>query len=560
MLTRWWRWLDRQVEGLPIEERDRARAFIVTIWLALGISFISAALAAGSSLWALAALNVVNVVVCSVTLPAFIRTWSPTVVRGTLWGFLVTLSAGALATTPLELTNLGYITLIPLISSLMFRREERRWWVMRSLLFGGVTVVAGQLGVVCPEVDPMPTLTRLMNFSVSLVAVVALLNELARERERSMLRLQEAERAKSAFFANVGHELRTPMNGVLGMTDALLLHPLAGEQREMVEAIRSSGGLLLSLLDDLLDLSKLEAGRLVLEPQPVQLDRFLGQLKTLWVPLAERKRLSLQVELVQGVPSVVRLDPLRARQVLGNLISNALKFTEKGGVSVRVTVQGDRLSFAVNDTGIGIAPDHLARLFERFVQADDARARKYQGAGLGLALSRQLAEHMQGSLLVESVTGAGSRFTLEVPLVLAELQTSAPDGEQGLGRPLHVLVVDDNSVNQLVARRLLDRSGCTVEVAPDGPSALEAVARSRFDVVLMDVHMPGLDGLEATRRIRASERGPRLPIIAVSASAASEDVEQCRRAGMDDFLAKPLVHRRLIEALRSVTEASVPRS
>jgi CheY-like chemotaxis protein len=376
-----------------------------------------------------------------------------------------------------------------------------------------------------------------------------LLNALAHESERSMGRLREAERAKSAFFANIGHEIRTPMNGVLGMTDALLGRRLGGEEHEMVMTIRSSGELLLSLIDDLLDLSKLEARRLVLTNRPFALAGFAEVLRAAYTPLAQARRLQLTVSLEPGLPVGVLLDELRLRQVLGNLLSNALKFTEQGAVSLRFSSEDRWLSCAVEDTGIGITPQQQARLFERFVQADDALARRYQGTGLGLALSRELVEHMGGSLEVESTFGKGSRFRCRLPLVAVELPARVSIVLKELPRGLNVLVVDDNAVNRLVAERLLERSGCVVESAVDGPSAMEALARRAFDLVLMDVHMPGMDGLELTRHIRANGTMPRLPIIGVSASAAAEDIEGCKQAGMDDFLAKPMTHERLVTTL-----------
>jgi CheY-like chemotaxis protein len=263
-----------------------------------------------------------------------------------------------------------------------------------------------------------------------------------------------------------------------------------------------------------------------------------------------RKGLGLTVTLDPAAPPVVRLDGMRLRQILNNLLSNALKFTQRGEVSLRIRAEGSRLCCTVTDTGIGISPEEQARLFQRFVQADDARARRHQGSGLGLALSRELASLMGGSLELTSTPGQGSSFTCLLPLVatteLAPAPVSAPSQ---LPRGLHVLVVDDNAVNRLVAQRLLDRSGCVVEVAPDGLTAMDALARGHFDVVLMDVHMPELDGLEVTRRIRQGENGRRLPIIGVSASAAGDDVESCRLAGMDDFLAKPVTRDRLIETI-----------
>jgi CheY-like chemotaxis protein len=339
------------------------------------------------------------------------------------------------------------------------------------------------------------------------------------------------------------------------MTDALLLRDLGPDEREMTQTIRASGGVLLALLDDLLDLSKLEAGRLELMETPVSLTTLADELRGLWGPLARQKQLEFSVKLAPALPPALKLDGRRLRQVLGNLISNALKFTEAGSVEVTLSRGGGKLCCSVQDTGIGISVEQQRRLFARFVQADEARARRYQGSGLGLALSRELATHMGGALEVESAPGQGSRFTCTLPLVAAPPPETAPSTVRELPPGLRVLVVDDNAVNRLVAQRLLDRSGCQVEVAIDGQGALEALGRGHFDVVLMDVHMPELDGLEATRRIRAANF-PGLRIIGVSASAESADVHSCREAGMDDFLAKPITRDRLVDTLLRHTTRS----
>jgi CheY-like chemotaxis protein len=221
-------------------------------------------------------------------------------------------------------------------------------------------------------------------------------------------------------------------------------------------------------------------------------------------------------------------------------------------------VDRGQLCCEVDDTGIGITPQQQARLFERFVQADEAPARRYQGTGLGLALSRELSVHMGGSLEVESIFGKGSCFTCRLPLVAAELPATVEVPTRELPRGLTVLVVDDNAVNRLVAQRLLQRSGCVVESAADGQGAMHALATGRFDLVLMDVHMPGMDGLELTRRIRAEGRAAGVPIIGVSASAASEDAEGCKQAGMNDFLAKPVTHERLVATLLRHVHPQLP--
>ncbi len=538
------------------EERPRARVFVITLCLAIGLSALSAVLAAASGLTWLSALNAIGLAVSAVSLRRFRRAAdSAPIVRSFIWTFAVAFSLGPLTTTPMELTTLAYLFLIPLLAATWLPERETRAWFARVMVLGALVTIAGHQGWVVPQVDPLPVVTRLMNFLSVLLATMALLGALANERERSLRRLRQAERAKSAFFANVGHELRTPMNGVLGMADALMVRPLGDDERTMVQTIRSSGGLMLSLLDDLLDLSKLEAKRLTLHPTVVPLRPFIDELRGLWEPLAQRKGLQLIVALEGPLPSAVLLDGLRLRQILGNLISNAIKFTQAGSVRVTLRAQGAELRCEVRDTGIGVTPEQQARLFERFVQADDARARRYQGAGLGLSLCRELATHMGGRIELASVEGQGSCFTCTLPLVPAELEALALAPNRELPPGLSVLVVDDNAVNRLVAQRLLDKSGCAVEVAIDAAQAFAFIDARRFDVVLMDVHMPEMDGLEATRRIRARSGGQHLRIIGVSASSAGEDIAACREAGMNDFLAKPVTRDRLLEVLTRASAA-----
>jgi hypothetical protein len=542
-------WVARLIHPLrlPPPERSAQRVFAISAWLGLIGCLMSSVLALASGLTALAVLNVVNVVVSAVVLRR-LEAHPKAMVRLLLWTFAFIFSLGALATTPIDVTMLGYLFLMPLISAILLSERETLGWFFRMMVMGSVVLIAGRVGFTVPQVDPLPLFNQIFNFVATLVASMALLAALSRERDRSEERAREAERTKSAFFANIGHEIRTPMNGVLGMTDALLLRDLGGEEREMAQTIRTSGTLMLALIDDLLDLSKLEAGRLVLHEGPLSMAALAGELRGLWTPLANKKHLAFSVSLDAALPAVVRVDGLRLRQVLGNLISNALKFTQSGSVRVELGRRGGQVCCAVHDTGIGISPDQQQRLFERFVQADDARARRYQGTGLGLALSRDLATHMGGSLVVDSRLGQGSRFTCLLPLVEAEPAVAEPTMALGqLPAGLRVLVVDDNAINRLVAQRLLDRSGCSVEVAVDGRAAIETLERREFDVVLMDVHMPEFDGLQVTRRIRESNQ--RLRIIGVSASAESEDVKSCRDAGMNDFLAKPMTRERLLETL-----------
>lgn len=535
----------------PPADQPRARVFAIIVWMALVLSALSALLASLSGLWVLSAANLIDTLTATGVLWWF-RThpWSSAraTVRFFLWAFLGPLCLGTLATTPFDLSNLGYLLLLPLVSAAVLDAAETRRWFVRTIIAGSLVTLAGHLGWVAPHVDPMPVVTHVMNFVSIVAAAMALMQAVANERERSLEALREAERAKSAFFANVGHEIRTPLNGVLGMADALLTHPLGADEREMVNIIRTSGTVLHALIDDVLDLSRIEARQLELHPTAVSTQGLTDELRGLWTPMAQRKGLSLEVHADEGLPAAVRVDGLRLRQVLNNLLNNAMKFTERGSVALRVSQAEGRLRFVVTDTGIGITAEQQQRLFQRFAQADDSRARSRQGTGLGLALSKQLVELMGGTLTLESTVGQGSVFTCLLPLQATTLPVpTQPTVSASIGR-LRVLVVDDNAVNRLVAQRLLDKTGCEVTVAADGPSALAAVAAQSFDIVLMDVHMPEMDGLEVTRRIRASSHES-TRIIGLSASADREDVEACRSAGMNDFLAKPLTQERLVAAL-----------
>ncbi|HWY98545.1 MAG TPA: ATP-binding protein, partial [Bacteroidia bacterium] len=391
--------------------------------------------------------------------------------------------------------------------------------------------------------------------------------QLRKEKERAET-AEIARRIGEQFLANMSHEIRTPMNAIVGFTDIMLKTPLTPDQHQYLEAIKMSGDNLLVIINDILDFSRMRSGKIPIENRGFRLSHVTAMCIELMHPKASEKGIDLSVNIDKNVPDELMGDPTRLNQVLINLAANAIKFTSKGGVSINVKLLSEKkdnieLEFTVKDTGIGIPKDKLSTIFEAFTQANNDTARRYGGTGLGLAIVKQLAELQGGSVAVSSEEGKGSCFYFRIKykrnnVSFVNPTTISKNGKEKRLKNLNVLLVEDNAMNQLLARKVLSDWGWNIMVVENGIEAIDKVTQNDFDIVLMDIQMPEMDGYEATRQIRNTlpEAKRHVPIMAMTAHVMPSEEERCYNAGMNGYISKPFDTQTLYTKIESIIEAS----
>jgi signal transduction histidine kinase/ActR/RegA family two-component response regulator len=439
---------------------------------------------------------------------------------------------------------IGFFSMLGIVMLLGFALK-RGLQPLQLLTDSANRMEAGDLKVRIPPINIAEIAVVGEAFNAMADRIVARETDLVQARKAA----EAGARAKAAFLATMSHEIRTPMNGIIGLTDLTLTTPLNAEQRGYLDLVKASADNPLDIHNDVLDFSKIDAGKLTIESVPVNLRDAVPGIMALFASRAHDKNVELRAELAPDLPRTVLSDPVRLRQLLINLIGNAIKFTERGHIILTIDVLTPDAStptvrFAVEDTGIGIPANKIQLILEPFAQADDSTTRDYGGTGLGLAICCNLVNLMGGELSVESTPAIGSRFSFSLPLLVTDerrqsertaLVVTKPNGNK------HILVAEDSPVNQTLIRVILTKQGYAITMANDGAEAVSAFNAGRFDLILMDMQMPNLDGLAATARIREQEAmvGGRIPIIALTANAFDEDRKRCLQAGMDDFLTKP---------------------
>jgi signal transduction histidine kinase/ActR/RegA family two-component response regulator len=426
---------------------------------------------------------------------------------------------------------------------------------------------------------PHGTIMQVMELPLSFGGSVAVGADITalRERERDLRKARKqadaASEAKSAFLANISHEIRTPLNGILGMTQLLAGGELTDEQRDQIETILDSGKTLMAILNDVLDLSKIEAGRFDISPIDNDLENLLRRLNKLWSPRAAEKGLDLELDIPKGVVSFLRFDPIRVRQCISNMVSNAIKFTERGKVTISTHVDhvADdvyEVRLMVSDTGMGMNQETQDRLFTPFTQADASTSRQFGGTGLGLSISRKLARLMGGDITVFSEEGKGATFTLSFRAARGKISEEAPmnkDADQTGGahwpKGMAALLVDDHPLNRKVARLFLEPLGIEIIEAEHGEEALRLMAERRFDLVLLDMHMPVMDGPETLRRMR-QDGSPfaDIPVIALTADSLGPENARYDMMGAEGYIPKPIDHRQMIMEIGRVLEVKHGRA